>query len=182
MQLNHEVGGAPSLPLEESFFPGESTADPDQALSFAPPSPVTGDGSKDSLPGLDPRYAAEFDGLMYLGYLADTFVWCGHRFTIRTLTTGELMEVALVQRMYRDSMADSRAYTNAMVAASIVHVDGRPLPAPISRDMADTPLMARFRYVCDKWYPWTVDQIYTRYLALEAKVSAVLVAMGEVTG
>lgn len=185
--MQFDTGDGTISEPEEIYFPGEDapSADPVQAASSAapPPSQDTGDGGAQGvLPDLDPRHTLDFEGLMYLGYLSDEFVWAGHKFVIRTLTVGELLEVGLVQKRYRESLGDNRAYTAAIVAACIVNVDGKPLPQPISRDVADTRLAAQFRYVADNWYPWVIDQIYMRYLGLESRVSEILDAMGEASG
>jgi len=173
---------------EEVFFPGEGDGfvDPGQALSSdAPAATDTATGDKNPsgvFPELDPRHTEDFDGLMYLGALTDEFVWSGHRFRIRTLTVGELLEVALCQRAYRDTLGDNRAYTTAMVAACIVTVDGRALPQPITRDMGDTRLSTQFRFVLDHWYSWVIDHVYTKYLTLEARVAEILASMGKASG
>ena len=86
------------------------------------------------LPEFDGRWRDEFEGLLYIGALTDRFVWLGHEFHIRTLTTGELAEVALVSKPYDGTEASMKAYQAGVVAASVLSVDGRPLPQPITTE------------------------------------------------
>lgn len=132
----------------------------------------------ESLPEFDPRYTEEFEGLLYLGYLTRDFVWAGHKFSIRTLTTDEVLEVALLVKPYQGTLADAKAYQAAMCAACVVKVDERPLPAPITMDPSDTPLSNRFEFVRRSWYPLTLDAVYEEFLRLEQTVTEVIAAMG----
>ena len=151
---------------------GTSGADGEQA----------GDTDPDPLPEFDARYQEEFEGLLYIGALTKTFTWLGHEFHIRTLTTGELAEVALAAKPYDDSEASMKAYQTGVVAASIVTVDGKPLPAPITTDPGDTPFLNRFRYVHNRWFPPVIDAVYEQCFGLEIKVREVIEAMGNRSG
>jgi hypothetical protein len=134
------------------------------------------------LPEFDPRMKEAFEGLMYLGRLTQTFRFLGHTFVIKTLTTDETLQVGLLQRPFRDTMGDLRAYTAATAAACVVSVDGQPLPLPLT-NLPDEDIMAqRFRYVRLHWYPVVLDRVYEEYLLLEAKVAEVIKAMGEALG
>jgi hypothetical protein len=194
MQFNQ--AGDPSddenLPLEDFFLPSEfaqeahdPTSGPEASSQQAPPTDGTtsgealGSDGEPALPEFDPRHREAFDGLLFLGALDTEFVWAGHRFKIRTLTTGELLEVALAQRQYRDSLGDSRSYVTAIAAACIVHVDGKPLPQPLSTQVSDTEFSNKFAYVRDSWFPWVTDTVYGEYMKLEAQATEVLEAMGK---
>ena len=180
------------LPPEEAFLPSdfieqmdESTTGP-EASSTAPSNEGTTSGSTSggdgevAPPEFDPRHREEFEGLLYLGALTHEFPWAGHRFKIRTLTSGEMLEVGLAQRQYRDSIGESRAYVTAMVAACLVTVDGKHLPRPISNDIGDTEFANKFVYIRESWFPWVVDAVYQEYMKLEARVVEILDAMGKV--
>jgi hypothetical protein len=140
------------------------------------------EGTAEPLPEFDPRHREEFTGLLYLGALTEEFDWAAHRFKIRTLTTGELGEIALALKPYEGVDADNRMYVNAVVAACVISVDGVPMPEPISKDPADTPFSNRFKYVLTYWHPPVVDAIYNRFFALEITVRQVLAAMGNRSG
>jgi len=130
----------------------------------------------------DPKFREDFEGLLYIGKLTDTFDWLGHRFVIRTLTTDEILEVGLIHKEYAGSLADAKAYQAAVVAACVESVDGRSLPIPLSNHPEDTSLINKFRFVNSSWFPPTLDAIYERYLLLEAKVARVIESMGKVSG
>lgn len=123
----------------------------------------------------------DFTGLMFLGALQDTFEWLGHTFVIRTITTNEAIEVGLIHKRYRGSLAEVKAYQAACVAACVVSVDGKELPMPISTRADDSPVENRLRVVLD-WYPTTIDTVYDAYLSLESRAVEVMNAMGEATG
>ena len=73
-----------------------STSGADGAQPSQEAEPGTGGQQEPPLPQFDPRHRDAFEGLIHIGALTETFPWLGHRFTIRTLTTGELAEVALL--------------------------------------------------------------------------------------
>jgi hypothetical protein len=161
-------------PHPETQAQGES--DPADASIATDPS------EQEPLPEFDPKVRQDFEGLLYLGYLEDEFDWVGHRFKIRSLTVGEILEVGMLHKPYVGSLADVKAYQAAIVAACTVQVDHQPMPVPITNDRADTALSNRFNYVLRSWFPPTLDAIYERYLLLEARVRGVLEAMGKAHG
>lgn len=169
-QLAHETT-SPDLPPEDLIVPVEPEITPGDA---------TPGGTDDSaLPdAFDPKHRTAFEGLLYLGSLSCEFPVAGHKFKIRTLTVGELLEVAQIQEKYLNNMGSSRAFVTAMVAGCLVLVDGKSLPQPITRDASDTQLANAFQYVRDSWYPWMVDKVYEKYLVLEGRVNEILEAMG----
>lgn len=140
---------------------GESAADPED-LSF------------------DPRWKLEFEGLLFLGFLTKRFTWAGHTFVIKSLSTDELLQVALVHQPYVGTLGEMKAYQSAAVAACLQSVDGKPLPIPVEIDgsLIDT----RFDYVTKRYAPVIMDVIYNQYLELEQKVTHVLAAMGKASG
>ncbi len=137
---------------------------------------------QDPLPEFDPRYRDELTGLIFLGALTDEFSWLGHDFKIRTLTTGELAEVALIAKPYAGSEAALKAWQAAIVAACMISVDGKAITVPLTNEVDDTMVRAKFRYVMDKWFPPVLDVVYQRYVALEYTVRDVLEAMGKASG
>lgn len=139
-------------------------------------------GEPEPLPEFDPRFKQDFEGLLYLGKLYQSFNWVGHKFVIRTLTTGEILEVGLIHREYVGTISDLKAYQAALVAGCCEEVDGRPIAIPITDDDSDSMLLNRFRYIKDHWFPPTLDVIYDRYMKLEERVNAVLEAMGKAYG
>lgn len=137
------------------------------------------DTEKDPLPEFDPKVREDFEGLLYLGRLTDTFNWLGHRFLIRTLSVGEILEVGLLHKPYIGSLADVKAYQAAVVAAAVLEVDGKPMPVPLTNERTDTSLVNRFEYILNSWFPPTLDEIYQQFLLLESRVEEVIAAMGK---
>lgn len=171
-----EAATSPGPPLS-SQAPADST-DPLTA-DVADQGEVEQD--EEELPEFDPRFREEFDGLLFLGFLRDTFTWAGHTFQIRTMRVDELLEVALVSRPYVGTLGEAKGYQSAVVAAVVERVDGKPMPMPITNEPSDTPLKARFDFVLRSWFPPVIDVIYDRYMALEDKARQVLDAMGKVS-
>jgi hypothetical protein len=130
----------------------------------------------------DERHKEPFHGLMYLGALSKTFTWAGHEFHIRTLTTDEILIVALITARYEGTLAQNRAYSAAVVALATQSVDGEPLPFPYMESTGHEWADQRFNYVTGKWYSFTIDAVYSEYLVLEAKAREVMNAMGNLSG
>lgn len=184
------------MPVDDSSY---GSYDPDEELMEAAPLPsppgedvpevpdVPAEEPPPSVPETPPvefdqRWRQDFTGLLFLGALTKTFDWLGHKFRIRTLTQGELLEVALVTSEYAGTLGAAKAYATAVVAASITHVDGQPLPAPLTNQKGDTHFSNRFTYVSTHYFPPTIDRVYGEYIRLEEKVRQVIDAMGEASG
>lgn len=132
------------------------------------------------LPEFDARYREDFDGLMFLGALSTTFGWLGHKFTIRTLTVDEQLLVALLTKAYAESMGQPLAYRTAIAALSVQRIDGKDLPVPLGPEMDSTAYAeARFNYAKSRWFQFTVDAIYNKYLDLDEQTKKVVDALGK---
>jgi hypothetical protein len=134
------------------------------------------------LPTFDERFQRPFEGLAYLGKLTKTFHYLGHDFLIRTITVDEVLEVGLLAKPYVGSLAETKAYQAALVAACVVSVDGQEPPIPITTTASDTLLANRFRWVNRNWFPPVLDMVYSQYLLLEQTVGKVMEALGEASG
>lgn len=175
--------GDPQNDLAAAFRPSDedyAPFDPREASSNQPPATVDETSSDPQPPQFDPRYTEEFEGLLFIGALRKRFRWMGHEFVIRTLTTSEVLEVGLLQKPYVGSMGEIKAYQAAVVAASILSVDGKPPPLPVTD--ADSDLEARFNYVIAHWQPIVIDMLYGQQLDLETVVNETLAAMGKARG
>jgi hypothetical protein len=166
--------------LASDFLPREAESSDSAASSTSavPPAKADAEDEDDSLPEFNPDVRQPFQGLLYLGALEKEFYWSGHRFKIKTLTQGELLEVGLITREYQGTLGDSKAYVTAFVAASIVSVDGHRLSSPLGP--FESALAANFEYIRDSWYPWVIDAIYNQCLELESRVNDIIEAMGKV--
>lgn len=160
-------------------------------LATDPPPSSTAPGDGGSLPGtnvgtqpnFDERFVEDFNGLMFLGALTKTFSWVGHKFRIRTLTSGEYLVAGQLMVPYQGTIGEARAYVTALVALCIMEVDGQPLPTPVQTH-ADEIAWAhqRFTYVKGHWFSPVIDIVYNEFLVLEARAKAVLDEMGKASG
>lgn len=137
---------------------------------------------EEPLPEFDPRWKNDFEGLLYLGKLKKMFNYVGHKFVIRTMTVGEVIEIGLLTRDYVNTLGEIKAYQSAVCAACVVTVDGQAPPIPITDERADTVLLNRFTYINAHWFPPIIDKIYEEYLLLEDRVRQVLEEMGKPVG
>lgn len=139
--------------------------------------PESEDEVIEPLPTFDPRVRRELEGLLFLGKLTHTFTWMNHTFVIRTLVTDALLEIGMIHKPYVGTLGEVKAYQAAVVASTVVSVDGKPIGFSISDDVSD--IVDRFNYVKDHWYPPVLDAIYEEYLLLESKVNDVIEATGK---
>jgi hypothetical protein len=138
--------------------------------------------SEPELPEFPTEFRQDFEGLLYLGKLTDDFTWLGHDYVIQTLNTGSLLTIGQLHKEYINTLADVKAYQALVIAASVVSLDGKSLPRPVTVDAKpDEELRSAFRYVL-RWFPPTIDYIYERVMELEAKVDAVIASMAKAYG
>lgn len=110
----------------------------------------------------DPRVYNDIEGLLYLGKLTSNVTIYGHAFVLKTLTRGERLAVTLVTKEYEDTLGEADALQTALVAASIITVDGRPLYLPLSPEddgKALDRVRIHFEHIC-KWYDPLLEALY----------------------
>lgn len=135
------------------------------------------------LPSFDMRYANDFEGLLYLGALVKEFEWLGHRFVIRTLRSDELLAVPVLIKPWMGGIGEGKAYAIAMAALAVVSVDDQELPIPLGDGRGEYAwAYQRFNYAKANWFQFTIDKVYSEYMALEAKAQAVIEAMEKASG
>lgn len=179
----------PFLPQQPGVFaqepPGwQSPPDPpdpsfmdDLPEAEAPVQPQ-GDGQPMTFGEISEQHRAPFHGLLHLGYLTATFEHVGHKIVIHTLSSEEELIVGDLIQEWNNTVAATKAYSLAIAALCVQFIDGQPMPAPLGETTRDAWARERFEYA-KRWYPSTVDAIFTRYLELEAKVRQVLAEMGK---
>lgn len=141
------------------------------------------DDEGNRLPSFDPRYANDFDGLVFLGALTHSFEWLGHRFTIRTLGSDDLLSIPMVIKPWQGTIGEAKAYAIAMASLCVTSVDGEELPIPVGDGRGEYAwAYQRFNYAKANWFQYTIDKVYSEYLALEAKAQAVIEAMEKASG
>lgn len=129
----------------------------------------------------DPKYKESFKGLMYLGRITKDFSLWGHSFSVKTLTTEEHTLIGLLCAQYEGTRAANAVYQTAVVAASVVLVDGQELPQPLGPDQV-AALRVRFDYVSREWMPPVREKIFEEAFSLEMQVREVLEEMGKASG
>lgn len=175
-------------PAQSSTAPGfgdTSGADGEPQPKAAPQDSDGEDGEvpeEEPLPEFDPRHRQDFEGLLYLGRLQETFRLWGHTFVIKTLTTEEVAEIGLIIKPYDGTSGFNAAYQAAVVAACVVSVDGKELPKSIEVGGLDELRNVRFPYVLKNWMPPVREEVWNRYFNLELRSRRVLDALGEASG
>lgn len=171
----HPTSSGPSQSSEAPDLGDTSGAD-GQREEPAPDDP------QDPLPEFDPKHRDAFTGLLYLGRTTKTVHIFGHTFVLKTLTTEQLAEIALIVKPYQGTQAENAVYQAAAVAAAVVTVDGKELPTTITVDNADELSAVRFPYVMKNWLPAVRERVFWECFQLETEVRQVLDAMGEARG
>lgn len=167
------TGTGPPVSLPPLTGPG---ADPGQPLVPVPGMP---DREELQLAEPDGKWRDDFDGLLYLGALSGSFSYCGHRFSIRTLNSGEELIVAQLTQEWQGTIGELKAYSIAMCAMAVQSIDGRPMLTPLG-ETHDQIEWARERFVyAQRWYDPTLTEIYSRYLELENRVKEVIDGLGK---
>lgn len=151
---------------------------PDESDPAADTSPAVTELHVDTADTL--AWQEDFTGLLTLGELHAWFDWCGHRISIRTLSTAEELIVAHLMREHEGSMGGMKAYATATSGLCVEAIDGQPMPVPLGEDPGKPYSWAvqRFNYA-QRWYPPTIDAILNAYLELEKRQRAVLAGLGK---
>jgi hypothetical protein len=153
-------------------FPGPATPAADETV------PGQGEALEPRAP--DPRWKLDFHGLLYLGALRASFRYLGHRISIRTLTSYEELVAAQLSKEWAETLGGTRAHAIAVVCLCVDSVDHQAMPTPLGEESATNTGWAdeRFRYA-SRWYPYTIDEIFSRYLELEGRARAVIEELGK---
>lgn len=96
----------------------------------------------------------------------------GHSILLRTISVREELEVISLIKEWEDTRGFSKAFKTAVLAASIVTIDGEPLYTPFSTEEKAT-LPKKFEKV-GKFYPLFVNKIYEGFRELEEDTDKLL--------
>lgn len=118
----------------------------------------------------------DVDGLMWLGYLSDSFELFGHQFTIRTLTRGERLAITQLTKEYEETLGMADAYQTAVVAASLMVIDGRPLADLQPGGKVISRIRENFDIV-QKWYDPVIEALYERVGQLNVRQQVAFVEL-----
>ena len=133
------------------------------------------DEEEEKYPQFDPDWIREFIGLAYIGYLEDEVRIPYHRFTVRTLKTGEKIKVTSMIKHLEDSIGYARAYRAAVVAAGLEFVDGEKLLVGSKKTDA---IAQKYQYIIDNWHDFVIDLLYDKINELEGQVVNILRDLG----
>lgn len=138
----------------------------------------------EALPVFDERHREPFTGLIYLGALTRSFDMFGHRFVLRTLKADEKLEIGPLTQKYLGTLAEPKAYVQAVVAMALVTVDGKELPVIPLGDSSSLPTWAaeRFAWIGEHYYDTVIGALYQQYEVLQDTVDQVLDALGKALG
>lgn len=118
------------------------------------------------LAGLPEDVYDDVVGLMWLGYLEDSFSYGGHNFIIRTLRGDEDLLIGLVTKDYAETITQAKATVWATIALALVAVDGdEDFCPPLGRDKK-AYAHGRFKYCTSNWFWPLALAIYNHYAAL----------------
>ncbi len=102
----------------------------------------------------------DVEGLMWLGFLEETFTFCGHRFTIRTLKGEDDLIAGLLAKHYEGTLAQAKSWAWANVTMALVSIDGDSnFCPPIGPDPEDHA-RGKFAYLVKAWYWPTCEYVY----------------------
>lgn len=119
----------------------------------------------------------DVEGLIWLGFLQDSFSFCGHDFVIRTLRGDEELLASLVTKEFVETLGQSRAWAWATIALAIESVDGDEAFCPPAGPNKKEFARARFQYVTSRWYWPIAEYIYRRYSDLLIRQAKAVEAM-----
>jgi hypothetical protein len=122
--------------------------------------------AEDELAEFPPEMNEEVNGLLYLGNLTDTFEFCGHSFTLRTLRAGEDFAAAQAISEFRDTLKEPDAWMAAQVGLALTMVDGDEEFCPMAGPDLARFAKARLNYIAKNWYWPTIHFLYGCYTIL----------------
>lgn len=127
----------------------------------------------------DPQYEDDFEGLAYLGRLKAEVKHYGHTFEIKTLTTGEKLEVAELCLKFEGTIAYGLVYQTAVVAGGLLTVDGQAITVPSKREGI---IEQKYRYVKSTWFEPVIRVLYKDMDNLEGRSLELIQELGVVGG
>jgi hypothetical protein len=128
-----------------------------------------------------PEVAQDVEGLIWVGYLEDTFEFCGHEFVIRSLRGDEELLAGLITKEFIETLGQSRAWAWAQIALALVAVDGDESFCPAAGPDKRAYARARFNYCTSNWF-WPVGEyIFRRYAQLLERQAKAVEALEDFT-
>lgn len=128
---------------------------------------------------LDKEERDTFQSLLTIGQTTKKVDVLGHPVVLKTMTVTDELMVGLESKIYKGSEAFPRAYQSAVVAASVVTVDGRQLYIPISPEESESEVFQKKLEKVHSLYPLVVSEIYRNYLEVEKEFAQLAKKLGK---
>lgn len=174
--MSEEEFGPEHLEALEKSVKQQETTQYNQPPVFAE-EPEPEEDPTSGFDGFPDEIRQDVDGLIWLGYLEDSFEFMGHDFTIRTLRGDEELIAGLVSKEYMDTLGQAKAWAWAQVGLALVAVDGDTNFCPPIGPNKKQYGQARFKYVTENWYWPTCQYILNRYALLLDRQTEALEAL-----
>jgi hypothetical protein len=136
--------------------------------------------SESPFAGFPEEIQYDVEGLTFLGYLQEEIDWCGHTFTLRTLTTADELQAAQISKEYLDSFGQLLAYAAAHVALSLISVDGKEDFVVALGPSDKSYARQRFNFVTE-WYRPTIEHLFEQYERLKGRQEAAIKAVQDLS-
>lgn len=127
------------------------------------------EGPAESLDDFPDEIREDVEGLIWLGYLTDSFEIYGHHFVIRTLRGDEELLASLICKEWVETLGQTRAWAWAQIALSLESVDNDEDFCPPAGPDRRAYARARFHYVTSRWYWPVAEKIFEKYLELQKR-------------
>lgn len=147
---------------------------PEQSEGTIPPAQ-----EEDEVTELTDEERSVFQSLLTIGQTTKKVDVLGHPVVLKTMTVNDELMVGLESKKYHGSEAFARAYQSAVVAASVVTLDGKQLYLPISPEESDSEVFEKRLEKVHALYPLVVSEIYRNYLEVEKEFAQLAKKLGK---
>jgi hypothetical protein len=113
----------------------------------------------------DTSFSVSFKELSEVGNLTKEIDWCGYKFVIKTLSTYEELVVAKIVKEYNETIGQLKATYAAIVAASIVSVNGVPFYPLVLNEDVESNIRKKF-FEVGNWAFVLVEELAGTQLTL----------------
>lgn len=134
---------------------------------------------EDEVTELTDEERSVFQSLLTIGQTTKKVDVLGHPVVLKTMTVNDELMVGLESKKYHGSEAFARAYQSAVVAASVVTLDGKQLYLPISPEESDSEVFEKRLEKVHALYPLVVSEIYRNYLEVEKEFAQLAKKLGK---
>lgn len=126
-----------------------------------------------------PDIREDVRGLAFLGYLTESFRFCGHRFTIETLRPHVKYAIGQAMEPYRNTLVEPDVFASFHVACALTSVDGDRNFCPPMGDNLREWVDGRFDWLTTEtgWLQPTIDFLFIKFAALEEKAKAGMIEL-----